>query len=133
MKKIYVCSMVVGGQDYNRKKAIEYTRYVVEQGHIPITPQIYLPLFLSAVKLMDLLYTSRVQIELVKGCDELWYFGDGVTREMVDAILAAREQGIPVKHIPEMKVNVQMHTDKSETEKKESSPQKNDNEIGGKI
>ena len=100
MKKIYVCSMVVGSPDYNTKKAIEFAKYVVSQGHIPIAPQIYLPMFLSSLKLTDRLFTKKASLELLNGCDELWYFGDGVTRDMVDAILAAHEKGIPVKYIP---------------------------------
>ena len=132
MKKIYVCSMVVGSPDYNTKKAIEFAKYVVSQGHIPIAPQIYLPMFLSSLKLTDMLFTKKASLELLNGCDELWYFGDGVTRDMVDAILAAHEKGIPVKYIPPMKMAALSRQKECIRERRDAFLNLNNDENGGK-
>lgn len=132
MKKIYVCSMVVGSSNYNAQKAIEFAKYVVSQGHIPIAPQIYLPMFLNSLKLTDMLFTKKASLELLNGCDELWYFGDGVTRDMVDAILAAHEKGIPVKYIPPMKMAALSCQKECIRERRDAFLNLNNDEIGGK-
>ena len=99
MKKIYVCSLFVGDEAENAFQAACATKYVAtECNAIPICPQIYFPAFgLYNDRSAD--YCKEASLELLRTCDELWYFGDGVTRDMVDAILLARELDIPVKHV----------------------------------
>ena len=40
-----------------------------------------------------------VGLQLLSECDELWYFGDQISRGMVAEIIAAKEQGIPVRYV----------------------------------
>ena len=71
-------------------------------------------------------------MELLNGCDELWYFGDGVTRDMVDAILAAHEKGIPVKYIPPMKMAALSCQKECIRERRDAFLNLNNDENGGK-
>jgi hypothetical protein len=100
MKKIYVCSLFVGKEFENSYKAMKCAMYVVNNCNaIPICPQVYFPAIGLYRETPDG-YCKATSLELLRFCDELWYFGDGVTKDMVDAILLAQELGIPVKHIP---------------------------------
>ena len=118
MKKIYVCSKVVGDEAINTAKAFHYARFVATKcGQIPICPQIYFPEILMCSE-MDPQYIKEASMELLQGCDEFWYFGDGVTMDMVDLLLMAREMNIPTKHVSEKEI--------------EQYPAQTKNKIGGK-
>ena len=41
---------------------------------------------------------------LLSDCDELWYFGDSVSKGMVREIIAAKEQNIPVRYISDKEI-----------------------------
>ena len=41
---------------------------------------------------------------LLSNCDELWYFGDSVSQGMVREIIAAKEQGIPVRYVSDTEI-----------------------------
>ena len=88
--------------DENIRKARIYCEYVVrEHRMIPITPHIYLTQFLDDNNAEDREFGLSAGLSLLYVCDELWYFGDTVTRGMTDEICFAIEHGIPVKYIPE--------------------------------
>lgn len=86
MKKIYVCSPLSGDIENNIKKAIEYSKYVVSKGHLPITPHIYFTQFLDDNKPKERIKGLRMGIELLKVCDELWVFGDTLSYGMKNEI-----------------------------------------------
>ena len=46
-----------------------------------------------------------VRLQLLSECDELWYFGDQISQGMVAEIIAAKEQGIPVRYISQKDIN----------------------------
>ena len=118
MKKIYVCSKVVGDEAMNAAKAYRYARFVATKcGQIPICPQIYFSESLMWSE-MDPQYIKEASMELLRGCDEFWYFGDGVTMDMVDLLLMAREMNIPTRHISDKEM--------------EQYPVQTKNKIGGK-
>lgn len=118
MKKIYVCSKVVGDEAMNTAKAFHYARFVATKcGQIPICPQIYFPEILMWSE-MDPKYLKDASMKLLQCCDEFWYFGDGVTMDMVDLLLIARELSIPTRHISDKEM--------------EQYPVQTKNKIGGK-
>ena len=105
MKKIYMCSMVVGDEKKNAEKAKEYAKYIaLKCGAIPVAPQIYFPTFLDGDSRTEAKFRIEVSEQLLLECDEFWYFGDGVTMDMVNAILKAREMNIPVRHVSDREV-----------------------------
>ena len=102
MQKIYVCSALRGDMESNIQKARVYCELVVrEHGMIPIAPHIYLTQFLNDENAEDREFGLKAGLSLLSECDELWYFGDQITRGMTDEICFAIEHDIPVKYVPE--------------------------------
>lgn len=102
MRKIYICSALRGAMEENIRKARIYCEYVArEHRMIPIAPHIYLTQFLDDNNAEDREFGLKAGLSLLSECDELWYFGDQITRGMMDEICFAIENDIPVKYIPE--------------------------------
>ena len=102
MKKIYVCSRYAGETDENVKKAREYCGFVAKVcGAVPVAPHIYFTQFLDDAVPEQRTFGRMVGLQLLSECDELWYFGDQITRGMTDEICFAIENGISVRYVPE--------------------------------
>lgn len=101
MKKIYICSALRGDLSQNIHLARCYCEYVVKEfGFIPIAPHIYFTQFLDDNITKDREFGINAGLSLLSECDELWYFGETISRGMTDEINIAMKQGIPVKYIP---------------------------------
>ncbi|KKL77730.1 hypothetical protein LCGC14_2032000, partial [marine sediment metagenome] len=48
--KIFICSRLRGDIENNIKRAKQFSREVMLQGHFPLTPHIYFTLFLDELK-----------------------------------------------------------------------------------
>ncbi len=102
MKKIYVCSALRGDIEENIEKARCYCEFIArEHKVIPIDPHIYFTQFLDDDIAEDREFGLNAGLSLLSECDELWYFGDRITRGMTDEICFAMEHHIPVQYIPE--------------------------------
>ena len=105
MKKIYVCSPLSGDIRNNIENAKSYCEYVVKEcGAIPIAPHIYFTQFLDDDAPEERTFGIMAGLQLLSECDELWYFGDRVSKGMVTEIIAAKEQKIPVRYVPDEKI-----------------------------
>ena len=105
MKKIYVCSRLAGEIDNNTEKAKDYARFVVKEcGAIPLAPHIYFTQFLDDNLPEDKAFGILAGLMLLSDCDELWYFGDSISQGMVREIIAAKEQGIPVRYVSDTEI-----------------------------
>ena len=69
-------------------------RAVVDEGHVPIAPHLFLPAFVDEATERDL--ALRLCLELVAGCDALWFYGTRISPGMEREISAAQALGIPV-------------------------------------
>ena len=89
-KKVYVASKYAGDTRANTKAAIRYCRSVIEAGHMPVASHI---LYAASGMLKDDDPSERelglaFGLALLKGCDELWAFGDispGMAKEIEEA------------------------------------------------
>lgn len=100
MRKIYICSALRGDTEENIRKARSYCEYVVrEHRMIPIAPHIYFTQFLNDENAEDRAFGLEAGLSLLSECDELWYFGDQISRGMTAEICFAIERGIPVQYI----------------------------------
>ena len=112
MKKIYICSRLRGDIEENIEKAKRYCEYVVKCcGAIPIAPHIYFTQFLDDSLDEERAFGTLAGLQLLSECDELWYFGDSVSRGMVTEIIAAKEQCIPVRYVSDKEINQSMNND----------------------
>jgi hypothetical protein len=73
----------------------------MECGVKPIAPHLYFPQFLDDERESERDLGIQMGLSLLKGCSQLWYFGDTVTMGMKHEIDEANRLGIPVRHIPE--------------------------------
>ncbi len=105
LKKIYVCSRLAGDLENNIEKTKGYAKFVVKEcGAIPIAPHIYFTQFLNDTLPEDRAFGTMAGLMLLSDCDELWYFGDSVSQSMVREIIAAKEQGIPVRYVSDAEI-----------------------------
>ena len=83
---VYICSPFSGDVTHNTEMASRYSRFAVDQGYVPITPHLYLPLFISEETERELAINSGLR--LIDVCSELWVCGDriseGVTNDLAE-------------------------------------------------
>ncbi len=96
MKKIYVCSPYSGDTDLNIKNAIEYTRVVIDSGNAPIAPHLYITRVLDDAIPRDRESGTKIGIELLLVCDEIWVFGENISQGMRREIEVAEKEGIKI-------------------------------------
>ena len=98
MKKVFVCYQ-------NEDKQIEeietlaICKYIRANGYLPIAPKIYLPRFLIDEE-SDRGFGRTAKLSLLYVCDELWYTGDTITRDMTEEICLVMEKQKTVQYIP---------------------------------
>ena len=98
MKKVFVCYQ-------NEDKQIEeietlaICKYIRAKGYLPIAPKIYLPSFLTDEE-SDRGFGRTAKLSLLYVCDELWYTGDTITRDMTEEICLVMEKQKTVQYIP---------------------------------
>ena len=77
---IYICSPYSGDVNGNLDRACRYSRFAVDEGCVPITPHLYLPLFLSEETEREL--AISLDLRLMDVCRELWVCGDVISEGM---------------------------------------------------
>ena len=97
MKKIYV-SHSNTDKETERRDTVAFCKYVRECGELPIAPCIYLPAVFGEEN-ADRGFSDTARLLLLLSCDELWYFGDSITREITDEICFAMNKGKRVRYI----------------------------------
>jgi hypothetical protein len=97
MKKVFICSALRGDVENNIKKAKEYSRQAVLEGYLPITPHIYFTQFLNDDIIEERNTGIKMGIDLLKGCDEIWVYGE-ITIGMAEEIQIAKERKITITY-----------------------------------
>lgn len=86
-----------GGKQENYEQAVDYCRIVAARGHVPLASHVMLHGILD-----DLIPEQREKglaagLALVEIADEVWVFGEVISRGMEGEIRSAMELGVPVK------------------------------------
>jgi hypothetical protein len=98
--RVYVCHPFGGDPEGNARKVTAICRSLVEGGHLPIAPHLYLPVFVDEKSERGL--ALALCLELVAVCDELRAYGGTVTGGMRREIDRAEALGIPVRFVTEV-------------------------------
>ena len=98
MKKVFVCYQHED-KVTEEKETIAICKYIRAQGCLPIAPKVYLPRFLTDEE-SDRGFGRTAKLSLLYACEELWYTGDTITREMTEEICLAMEKKKTVQYIP---------------------------------
>ena len=96
---IYICSPYSGNVQHNIEMACRYSRFAVDEGYVPITPHLWLPLFLSEEIEREL--AIGIDLRLMDVCTELWVCGDLISDGMRREMSYAADLGIPIQHVKE--------------------------------
>lgn len=99
---IYVCSPYSGDATGNTERARRYSRFVVDEGGIPLTPHLFLPQFMQEETERDL--AIFMDLALLSKCAELWVFGDVISNGMQIEISHAQRKGKPVRYVSEEEI-----------------------------
>ena len=93
---VYICSPYSGDTEGNAKKAIRYSRFAVDNGAIPLAPHLLLPLFMNEETERELaLFMDMV---LLGRCEEVWVFGNVISKGMRAEIDRANKKNKPVRY-----------------------------------
>jgi len=104
MKVVYVASPYAGDVEANTEKAIDYCTFAVSQGVIPLAPHLLFPQFLDEFDPDQRELGLTFGIVLLDKCDELWVFGDEISRGMAAEIEEAKNIGIPIEYFSRQEV-----------------------------
>ena len=86
---IYVCSPLKGDIEKNRQKACEYCKFVVEKGHIPMAVHLMFPRFMNDNNNIDRTKAITMELDILARCDELWCFGEEISKGMLVELMFA--------------------------------------------
>ena len=86
---IYVCSPLKGDIEKNRQKACEYCKFVVEKGHIPMAVHLMFPRFMNDNNNIDRTKAITMELDILARCDELWCFGEEISKGMLIELMFA--------------------------------------------
>lgn len=98
MKKVYICAPLGGDIEGNIQRVIKYTKYALKCGTSPIVPHFY-ALCLDDNNPKEREIGISAGLEALWFCDELWVFGDKITKGMELEIKFCKNLNIRIKYI----------------------------------
>lgn len=93
---MYICSPYSGDVEKNTEKARHYSRFVVDQGAIPLAPHLLLSQFLSETKERDL--ALFMDLVLLGRCEQVWVFGETISSGMAVEIERAKKKNMTIRY-----------------------------------
>jgi len=95
---VYVASPFAGETEYNLSKARGYCRFAVSKGCIPLAPHLLYPQFMDDGDKEERALGLFFALVLLGKCDELWVFGEKISKGMAAEIAKAKRRSMPIKH-----------------------------------
>lgn len=95
---VYICSPYAGDREENTRRARLYSRYVISCGAIPFASHLLYPQFLRDDVQEERQIGMECGMTLLALCDEIWVFGDRISKGMAAEIEYAKEAYIPVRY-----------------------------------
>lgn len=95
---VFICSPFAGDVEGNVMRAKRYGRFAVTQKVIPIIPHLMYPQFLYDDDPAERRLGLEMGLVLLSKCQELWVFGDRVSKGMAVEIKKAKQCKIPIRY-----------------------------------
>jgi len=95
---VYICSPLSGAVERNQENARRYCRFAVERGAIPLAPHLYFPQFMDDADPAQRDLALFMDIVLLSKCNEMWVFGDRISKGMSIEIEKAKRKGQPIRY-----------------------------------
>ena len=94
---VYICSPLSGNITANQKNARRYCRFAVDSGCIPLAPHLYFPQFMDDGSEAERYLALFMDIVLLSKCDQMWVFGDRISKGMSIEIEKAKRKGQSIR------------------------------------
>lgn len=98
---VYICSPYAGDVEMNVKNAKKYSRFAVDRHYLPITPHIYFTQFMDDDIPQERDTAIFMNWVLMSKCEELWVFGDIISKGMKAEIDRARYKHMKIRYFTE--------------------------------
>lgn len=95
---VYICSPYRGNVEFNVTNARIYCRYALDNNCIPIAPHLLFPQFMNDEKTTDRELAMFMNMVLLGKCDELWVFGDIISKGMEQEIEKAEKRKMKIRY-----------------------------------
>jgi len=99
---VYIASPYAGNVKHNVEQAKKYCRFAVSQGCIPLAPHLLYPQFMDDSNHEERELGLFFALVLLGKADELWVFGDRISKGMAQEIAKAKRRGMEIKHFGEV-------------------------------
>lgn len=97
MKTIYICAPFRGNIQQNIKNAVRFAQFVYkETSYAPVTPHCLFP-FIDDNVVEEREDALRMDMAIMKRCDEVWALADTISVGMQAEIDVAKSKDIPVR------------------------------------
>lgn len=103
-KKVYICAPLGGDVEGNLNKVKRYTEYALKCGTAPVVPHFY-ALCLDDHNPKERAIGIAAGNSLLWFCDEMWIFGNTVTKGMQEEIQFCRDLHIRTRKIREKEID----------------------------
>ena len=104
MKRLYICAPLDGNTEENLKKVRRYTEYALMCGTAPVVPHFYAEC-LDDAKPAEREMGISAGLALLWFCDEMWIFGDEITKGMAAEIQFCRNLNVKTRKIREQEIS----------------------------
>lgn len=93
---VYICSPYSGNVEMNTINARIYCRYAINNNCIPLAPHLFFPQFMNDETERDL--AMFMNMVLLGKCDELWVFGNVISKGMGQEIAKAEKRNMKIRY-----------------------------------
>ena len=99
--RVYICSPYAGDTKTNVNMARVYSRFAVRNACIPLAPHLLFPQFMDDGVAAERNIALFMGIVLLTKCEQVWVFGDTISKGMAAEIEKAEKKHIPVRYFTE--------------------------------
>lgn len=89
---VYICSPFSGDTKSNTERARKYSRFAYEQNTIPLASHLLYPQFMEDENPKEHEDAMHFSYVLLGKCNELWVFGDVISKGMAHEICVAKKR-----------------------------------------
>lgn len=100
-KMVYVISPYAGNVRANVANAIDYCRYVIAEGYMPVASHLLYPQMLNDDIPEERALGTSFGMALLSGCQEAWVFGEHISKGMGAELDECKKLHIPIRYLKE--------------------------------
>ncbi len=95
---VYICSPYSGDVEGNRKRTVEFCRFAIESGQIPLAPHLMFPQFMIDNDPKQRELALFMDVVLMGKCSEVWVLGDRISEGMAVEISKAKQRRQKIRY-----------------------------------